>query len=70
MGYQPRPHDPFAPMRKLVRDLKRIDRSGRVVQRREWYRLARRFVRAKWILNGWRPKPPRGGTAVRRGKDD
>lgn len=60
--------DPEAPMRALIADLKRIERSGRDVSRREWLRLARRWVRAKaCIVNGEVPfsppmprcKPPR-----------
>ncbi len=68
MGWQPKAPPlihPADPMRQLVRELRSIDRSGRAVSRREWWRLARRFVRCKSFIRDGRVSYPPPSRPVR-----
>ena len=62
-GYQPVPYDGHGEMRALINELKAIERRDRKVSPRQWVELARRYVRAKWAMQGREltPRPPRGG---------
>ncbi len=67
-GYQPIAYDGHSEMRALIKEMKAIERGGRKVSRRHWIKLARRYVRAKWAMEGREltMRPPRGGSGVMR----
>ena len=55
-------------MRALIKEMKAIERGDRKVSRRHWIKLARRYVRAKWAIEGREltMRPPCGGSGVMR----
>jgi len=67
-GYQPIAYDGRREMRALIAEMKSIERRDLRLTTRQWIRLAKRFVRAKWSLRGREMtlRPPRGGSGVIR----